>query len=105
MTSMLDGNAPYSASSLRSSNSASSPSTSKTKIEDTAPVPLRIDRQMLALVDRFGVEVMGHTDKKRRGDQRTVENDLSVANYLGDASFWLDYNCDKRGRVYSTSHF
>jgi DNA-directed RNA polymerase len=48
---------------------------------------------------------MGHTDKKRRADRATVKNDLRVANLLGDGSFWLDYSCDKRGRVFSTSHF
>jgi DNA-directed RNA polymerase len=68
-------------------------------------VPLRIDSQMLALVDRFAVEVMGHVDKKRRADQQMVANDIRVANYLGDSAFWLDHSCDKRGRVFSTSHF
>jgi hypothetical protein len=67
--------------------------------------PLRIDRPMLALVDRFAVEVMGHTDKERRDDTRTVKNDIGSPNYLGETPFWLDYSCDKRGRVYSTSHF
>jgi len=41
--------------------------------------PLRIDRPMLALIDRFAVEVMGHTDKERRDDTRTVKNDIRVA--------------------------
>jgi DNA-dependent RNA polymerase len=68
-------------------------------------VPLRVDKQILTLVDRFAVEVIGHADKKRKADWRTVKNDIRVANYLGDGPFWLDYNCDKRGRVFSTSHF
>ncbi len=41
--------------------------------------PLRIDRPMLALVDRFSVEVMGPTEKEPRNHTRTEKHDIRVA--------------------------
>ena len=67
-------------------------------------VPLRIDDQMLALVKEFAVDVMDHAGEQRAADERTVKDDVYVARWLGNQPFWLDYNCDKRGRIYAVQH-
>jgi DNA-directed RNA polymerase len=43
--------------------------------------------------------------KKIRNNTRTVDDDCKVARNLGGQPFWLDYNCDFRGRIYSVQHF
>jgi DNA-directed RNA polymerase len=68
-------------------------------------VPLKINTPMLDVIAEFAVEIMGHSDDKRKADDRTVANDLSVAKWVGQRTFYLDYNCDKRGRVYAIQHF
>ena len=90
-------------------------------------VPLRINQALLPLVDKFAVSVMrddvkklvdgtgrplrrgdrlskafvvtGPDDKKLKADRRTVKVDLSDATWCGRETFYLDYNCDKRGRL------
>jgi DNA-directed RNA polymerase len=68
-------------------------------------VPFRIDDQLLALVDRFAVEVMNRAGKQRDADGRLVSDDVKVANILTGHPFYLTYNCDTRGRVYPIPHF
>ena len=68
-------------------------------------VPLRIDQTMLALVERFAVDVINHKGERREDDQRTVSSDLRIAKWIGDRTFYLDYNCDTRGRLNPLSHF
>jgi DNA-directed RNA polymerase len=65
-------------------------------------VPLKIDPTMVALVEQFAVEVMGNAGDQRKADQITV--DLLDAKWCGDRAIWLDYNCDRRGRVYAIQH-
>jgi DNA-directed RNA polymerase, mitochondrial len=60
---------------------------------------------MLALVDRFAVDVMDHKGEQREDDRCTVSADLRIANWIGARSFYLDYSCDSRGRLYALQHF
>jgi DNA-directed RNA polymerase len=62
-------------------------------------VPLRINQSLLPLSDKFAVELMGHDSDKRKADRRTVKADLRHARWCGDETIYLDYNCDKRGRL------
>jgi hypothetical protein len=70
-------------------------------------VPFRIDEQMLALVDRFAVDVMGHAGKQRDAgaDRLAVSDDIATARVLAGKPFYLTYNCDARGRIYPIPHF
>src|SRR5262249_53552002 len=43
--------------------------------------------------------------KKIRDNDRRVDDDCRVARNLLGQPFWLDYNCDFRGRIYSLAHF
>jgi DNA-dependent RNA polymerase len=67
-------------------------------------VPLKIDAEMLALVDRFAVDVIAlkkeRTAKQHAADATTVAADVADAKWCGERAIWLDYNCDRRGRVY-----
>jgi DNA-directed RNA polymerase len=65
-------------------------------------VPLRINQSLLPLVDKFALELMGHDGKKLKADRRTVKTDLRHARWCGNRSVYLDYNCDKRGRIFAT---
>ena len=49
------------------------------------------------LVD--GRVVIGPDAKKLKADRRTVKDDLRDARWCGKETFYLDYNCDKRGRL------
>jgi DNA-directed RNA polymerase len=62
-------------------------------------VPLRISQSLLPLVEKFAVELMGHDGKKLKADRKTVKADLRHARWCGNGAVYLDYNCDKRGRV------
>jgi len=85
-----------------------------------AQVPLLIDPVMLELVEQFGAAILsykkghdrrllekdglernGKTGKKRQADRLLVNDDVRMARRLPDGPIWLDYNCDKRGRVYA----
>jgi DNA-directed RNA polymerase len=65
-----------------------------------AQVALKTDPVMVELVARFGPEVMGHKGRRLRADKATIAADVTDAKWVGDRVFWLDYSCDKRGRVY-----
>jgi hypothetical protein len=67
-------------------------------------VPLLIDQTIAALVERFAVEVMEHSGKKRKDDERLVKADLRDAKYIGERQFYLPHDCDKRGRIYPIPH-
>ena len=67
-------------------------------------VPLKIDVTMLALVERFAVDVMGRTGNQRKADQLTVAADVLDAKWCGNRTVWLDYSCDRRGRLYAIQH-
>ncbi len=68
-------------------------------------VPLRINESLLPLVEKFAVELMRikqkHDGDKLKADRKTVKADLRHARWSGNQSIYLDYNCDKRGRLYS----
>jgi DNA-directed RNA polymerase len=64
-------------------------------------VPLRINQSLLPIVDKFAVELMDHGGDKRRADRKTVKADLRHAGWCSNENIFLDYNCDRRGRVYS----
>jgi DNA-directed RNA polymerase len=97
-------------------------------------VPLRVNQDLLPLVAKFAVPAMrddvkkvvggatemgphgkkmrvdydvvvGPDDKKRKADRRTVKADLDHARWCGDERFYLDYNCDKRGRLNALQNF
>jgi DNA-directed RNA polymerase len=68
-------------------------------------VPFKINQRILPLVERFAAEIMNHSGEQRQADERLVKADLGDAKILGDAPFWLDYNCDTRGRIYPVQHF
>jgi DNA-dependent RNA polymerase-like protein len=88
-------------------------------------VPLRINQAVLPLVERFGGEVVNRKrgnykrvkgrDKKakklasklarkRRAARDLVASDYNIARGLERQPFWLDYQCDFRGRVYSLQY-
>jgi len=64
-----------------------------------------VNPAMLPIVEEFAVECMGHNGWKRQNDERTVDGDLEDARWLGDRTFWLDYRCDSRGRMYAVQRF
>jgi DNA-directed RNA polymerase len=59
---------------------------------------------MVDLVERFAADVMNHTGRQRRNDEKTLARDITDARSRGDRPIWLDYSCDKRGRVYALPH-
>jgi DNA-directed RNA polymerase len=61
---------------------------------------LRINQSLLPLIEKFAVELMGHDGKKLKADRRTVKADLRHARWAGNKAIYLDYSCDKRGRIY-----
>jgi hypothetical protein len=98
-------------------------------------VPLRINQDLLPLIDKFAVSMMrddvkklvvdsrgsltgrrrastrlgcvvviGPDDEKLKADRRTVKADLRHARWCGDGTIYLDYNCDKRGRLNAIQH-
>jgi DNA-directed RNA polymerase len=67
-------------------------------------VPLRINQDMCPLVDKFAVELMGRDGDKRKADRRTVKADLRHARWCGDEPIYLDYICDRRGRLNAIQH-
>jgi hypothetical protein len=60
-----------------------------------AQVPLVIDPFMLDLVKRC---------RPRDADELTVVADVVDAERCGDRVFWIDYNCDNRGRLNPLSY-
>lgn len=66
-------------------------------------VPLRINRSLLPLIDKFAVELMDHNGKQLKADRRTVKADLRHAKWVRNqnGAVYLDYSCDKRGRIYA----
>src|SRR5262249_10980221 len=86
-----------------------------------ARVPLELDPMIVDLVGRFAINiedikgklkwklVKGEGDRERWVDRWTnfynlVQADLDEAHYLLGRPFWLTYNTDKRGRVFSLQH-
>ena len=81
-------------------------------------VPLEIDPMIADLVAGFSTEIKkrGWKRVKSEGGRKywldqwsahynLVAADLAESHYLIGKPFWLTYNCDKRGRVYSLQHF
>ena len=78
-------------------------------------VPLRIDTQILELVEQFAVKIMrerpsrigssSKANRQRRLDKLRVSDDISVAKWISDRPFYLSYNCDFRGRLNPIPHF
>src|SRR5262249_7567336 len=48
---------------------------------------------------RPALVVMGPDDQKLKADRKTVKADLRHARWCGDEAIYLDYNCDRRGRL------
>jgi DNA-directed RNA polymerase, mitochondrial len=88
-------------------------------------VSLRINPVVLSLVERFGGEVVNRKRgnykpakgkgkkakklaaklaRKRSAARRLVADDCHTARELGGQQFWLDYQCDFRGRIYSLQY-
>jgi hypothetical protein len=83
-------------------------------------VPLVIDRWTRDLVERHAVPLLNRKiDKSRPAksewewkkkqlqrteNHRLVQADLVDADWIGDRTFWLPHNCDRRGRVYAIPH-
>jgi hypothetical protein len=68
-------------------------------------VPFKIDPVMCDLVALKAADVMGHDYQQRWDDERTIADDISVAKYIGDRTFFIPRNCDRRGRINSICHF
>ena len=64
-----------------------------------------VDPDIIELVDRFAVRIMGRARKKGPNDHRTVNSDLDTAKFLIGRQFWLSYHCDWRGRLITNQHF
>jgi hypothetical protein len=73
-------------------------------VNELSRVPLEIDTTMLALVERFAVDLMGNDGPMRAADQVTVAADVADAKWCGERAIWNDYNCDRRGRIYALQH-
>jgi hypothetical protein len=67
-------------------------------------VGLTIDPVMRDLVARFAVDILVAKGQKPGDVHRLVSADVSQAKQWEGQPFWLDYNCDKRGRVNPVSH-
>ena len=80
-------------------------------------VPLEIDPVIIELVGRFAVKIKDHGWKRVENnngrkywldqwsaDYNLVNEDLTEAHYLLGRPFWLTYNADRRGRVFSLQH-
>src|SRR5262249_35027425 len=65
-------------------------------------VPLKIDTEMLPLVERFALA--GKHGIRSEADETKVKADLADAKYCGNRAFWNDYNCDWRGRINALQH-
>jgi hypothetical protein len=66
--------------------------------------PFVIDTFMRDLVEELGPKVVSRKRRKyqqRRDDERTVEEDIADAKYVGDRWFYIPRNVDKRGRIFS----
>jgi hypothetical protein len=65
-----------------------------------AQVALVPDPVMVDLVKQFGPDIMGNTGRKLKADKVTVAADVADARRCVEhGTFWLDYNCDFRGRL------
>jgi hypothetical protein len=70
--------------------------------------PLIVDQRMVPVVNEFAPKLMDRKhlkDYQREANQRVVDDDIATANYLADDKFWLNYQCDTRGRLYPCPHF
>jgi DNA-directed RNA polymerase len=47
---------------------------------------------------------MGNPGSKRAADELTVRADVLDAKWCGEQGIWLDYSCDRRGRLYAIQH-
>jgi DNA-directed RNA polymerase len=76
-------------------------------VNHLSPVALEVDTVMLALGERFAVDLMGNVGAKRKADETRVAADVADAKWCVEngPTFWLDYNCDRRGRIYALQHF
>jgi hypothetical protein len=73
-------------------------------------VPYAVDEFMVGLVERRGRIVLYRPEdglRKCANDYQKLTYDIQTARWLiaNGPEFYLDYNCDFRGRVYATSHF
>jgi DNA-directed RNA polymerase len=73
-------------------------------------VPYTVDECMVGLVESRGRIVLyrpGDGLRKCANDYQKLTYDIQTARWLiaNGPEFYLDYNCDFRGRVYATSHF
>lgn len=73
-------------------------------VNSLAQVPLRIDQEMVGWVDRFAAYLLGNTERRRKADEIRIAADIADARWIGDRTFWNDYSCDRRGRIYSLQH-
>jgi hypothetical protein len=89
-------------------------------------VALRIDQQMVNLVEAFAVDAISKSQldidkwlasdnknivrrgrkarKQRRSNIQNVAADVAAARFFKSKELYLGYNCDDRGRVYALSH-
>jgi hypothetical protein len=69
-------------------------------------VPLLVDQFMVDMVERHVSEIVPTVEKTRDAEGRTApERDIITARWIGNQTFYLTYNCDRRGRVYAIPHF
>jgi DNA-directed RNA polymerase len=76
-------------------------------------VALRVNQDMLAIVERYALKILNakisRSDRqrsyKRSANKLLVAADLEDAKWIGDRTFWLDYACDERGRMYALQRF
>ncbi len=72
-------------------------------------VALRINQDMLPIVERFALKILNAKIErgdsqfwyKRAANKRLISADLDDAKWVADRTFWLDYACDERGRMYA----
>jgi hypothetical protein len=69
-------------------------------VNSLAQVAIVVDPVMVDLVERFAPDIMGNTGRKLKADKVTVAADVTDARWCVEhGTFWLDYNCDFRGRL------
>jgi DNA-directed RNA polymerase len=65
---------------------------------------LSIDEDILDLVQRHAVDIIGHKGEQPEADEAMVKDDVTVARMYAGKRFHLSYTCDRRGRIYADQY-
>lgn len=69
-------------------------------------VPLRVNEAMIPVVERYAFELMRPAERRKpRSVEPVLSEDIRLAREFSGEPFWLNYNCDFRGRLNPLSYF